>query len=98
MLESLFQKQLIKEIQRLYPGAIILKNDSGYIQGFPDWTILYEDTWACFETKASAKSPIRPNQRYYINLLKDMCCASFVFPENKEDFLDELQYTFRIRR
>ena len=39
-LESKFQKELMDEIRSLFPGCIIIKNDSGYIQGFPDWTIL----------------------------------------------------------
>ncbi len=34
-LESKFQKELIDEIKRTYPGCIALKNDAGYIQGFP---------------------------------------------------------------
>ena len=42
-LESKFQKELIDEIKREYPGCIILKNDPDYIQGFPDWTILLKD-------------------------------------------------------
>ena len=50
-LESKFQKVFIDKVKERYPGSIALKNDSSYIQGFPDWTILYEDKWAVIEMK-----------------------------------------------
>ena len=40
MLESNFQAQLIKELKKMFPGCIVIKNDSSYIQGIPDLTIL----------------------------------------------------------
>ena len=39
MLESSFQGQLIKELKKKFPGCIVTKNDSSYIQGIPDLTI-----------------------------------------------------------
>ena len=41
MKESAFQAKLIREIKKRFPGAIVLKNDPNYIQGFPDLTVLY---------------------------------------------------------
>lgn len=46
MLESSFQGQLIKELKKMFPGCIVTKNDSSYIQGIPDLTIFYKDKWA----------------------------------------------------
>lgn len=94
-LESKFKSQLIADIQRLYPGAIILKTDANQIQGMVDNIILYENRWAGFEAKRSKFSPFRPNQNYYIRLLNQMSFAQAVYPENKEEFLYDLQLALR---
>lgn len=96
--ESEFQTQLIKDIKKQYPGAVILKNDPNYLLGVPDWLILYEDRWAMLEAKANANSNHQPNQDYWIKKLLYMSYASFVYPENKEKVLHELQQTFGISR
>lgn len=90
-LESKFQKELMDEIKQLFPGCIVIKNDSGYIQGFPDWTILYGDRWAVLEAKREKNARHQPNQDYYVMKLDDMSFARFVYPENKEEVLRELQ-------
>ena len=93
--ESKFQKELMDEIRALYPGCVIVKNDSGYIQGFPDWTILYEDKWAVLECKREKNADKQPNQEYYVEKLDNMSFSRFVYPENKEEVLDALQRTFK---
>lgn len=95
MLESRFQKKVISEIQRMYPGAVVLKNDPNYIQGIPDWLILNNNNWAALEIKRSMSSEIQPNQPYWIDLLNQMSFARFLFPENKEEVLYELQSSLR---
>lgn len=94
-LESKFQKELIDEIKREYPGCIILKNDPDYIQGFPDWTILWEDKWAVLEAKRAKNSRKQPNQEHYVEKLDNMSFSRFVYPENKEEVLNELRKTFK---
>jgi len=94
-LESKFQKELIDEIKREYPGCIILKNDPDYIQGFPDWTILWEDKWAVLEAKRAKNSRKQPNQEHYVEKLDGMSFSRFVYPENKEEVLNELRKTFK---
>ena len=49
-------------------------------------------------TQRNEKAPHQPNQDYYIGLMNTMSYAKFVYPENKEEILDELQHTFRVRR
>ena len=39
MKENKFQSDLIKEIKKKFDGCIVMKNDSGYIQGIPDITV-----------------------------------------------------------
>lgn len=97
-LESEFQGKLIKELKEIFPGCLILKNDPDYIQGIPDLLILYKDKWAMLECKKSSKASHRPNQKYYIDKLDAMSFARFVFPENKEEVINELQQTFKSRR
>lgn len=91
MKENEFQAQLIKDVKSLLPGCYVLKNDPNYIQGFPDLLILYRDKWAALECKRSESASRRPNQEFYISSLRDMSYASFVYPENKEEVLYELQ-------
>lgn len=98
MKESLFQRNLIKEIKKMFPGCIVMKNDPNYIQGIPDLLILYGKRWAALEVKRSAKASIRPNQKYYISKMAKMGYASFVYPENKEAVLNELQSALQSRR
>lgn len=93
-LESKFQKELIDEIKERYPGCVVLKNDSGYIQGIPDWTILYKDKWAVLEAKREEKATHQPNQDYYVDKLNDMSYSSFIYPENKDTVLNQLSKVF----
>ena len=89
---------LIKELKDIFVGCIIMKNDSSYIQGIPDLLILYKDRWAALEVKKSATASHRPNQEYYVDKMDEMSYASFIYPENKEVVLDELQQTLFSRR
>ena len=93
-LESKFQKELMDEIRATYPGCVILKNDSGYIQGFPDWTILYGKNWAVLEAKREKNAKKQPNQEHYVDILDQMSFSRFVYPENKEQVLRELKKIF----
>lgn len=96
--ENSFQSQLIKDLRELFPDAIVLKNDPNYLQGFPDILILYKNKWAALEVKKSKQSFKQANQEYYVDILDSMSFASFIYPENKEQILNELQQAFRIRR
>lgn len=98
MTENEYQARLIKKLKRMFPGAIVLKNDSDYIQGIPDLLILFGNSWAALEVKASYSAPTQVNQTYWVELMDDMSFAAFIFPENEEDILDDLQITFRVSR
>ena len=93
-LESKFQKELMDKIRDRYPGCVILKNDSSYIQGFPDWTILYKDKWAVLEAKRAKNAAKQPNQEYYVNKLNNMSFSRFVFPENSDEVLEDISKYF----
>ena len=94
MKESDFQKDLIKEIKERFPGCVVMKNDSSYIQGIPDLTVLYKDRWATLECKRTDKSTKRPNQEYYVNKMNEMSYSAFISPGNKEEILDGMAQSF----
>jgi hypothetical protein len=96
--ERTYQAKLIRRIREMFPGCIILKNDSAYLQGVPDILVLYNCNWAMLEVKASDESDVQPNQQYYVELLDNMSFASFINPQNEEDVLHDLQHTFRSLR
>lgn len=98
ILERYFQKNLIKEIKKRFKGCIVFKSDANYLQGIPDLFILYGNRWAALEVKRSQNAPHRPNQDYYINLMNKMSFAKFIYPENKERVLDEMESTFKLGR
>ena len=98
-LESKFQKDFLDEVKARYPGCVALKNDSSYIQGFPDWTVLYKDKWAVLEMKRERGARKQPNQEYYVEQLnKNGGFSRFVFPENKDEVLEDLDILFKRKR
>lgn len=96
MVESSFQSRLIKDLKSMFPGCVVIKNDPNYIQGFPDLTIFYKDKWAVLECKKSANAKKQPNQEYYVDQLNRMSYSCFIYPENKEEVLHELQRSFGV--
>ena len=91
MRESQFQAQLIKKLNKMLPGIIILKNDPNYIQGIPDLILLYKNRWAALEVKRGAIASVRPNQAHYVRTMYAMSYAAFIYPENESEILNEVQ-------
>lgn len=88
-LESGFQDKLVKELKTMFPGCMVLKQD--HMQGIPDLLVLYNDKWASLECKRSSSAEKQPNQEYYVGKMNEMSFSRFIFPENKEEVLNELQ-------
>lgn len=95
MLENKFQAMLIQKIKNIFPGCIVMKNDSSYIQGIPDLLILHNDKWASLECKKTANARKQPNQEYYVGRMNEMSFSRFICPENMEEVLDELRESFQ---
>lgn len=94
LLEREFQSNLIRTLKDRFPGCIVLKNDPTYVQGVPDLTVFYKNKWATLECKKSWNFKDRPNQRYYVDLMDSMSFSAFIFPENEEAVLNELDGFF----
>lgn len=97
MQERDFQKDLIRDIRSRFPDSIVTKV-APYIQGIPDLLILQDNHWAmleCKKSKEDAEKHPRPNQPYYVKKLNDMSFASFIYPENKEQVLNDMEQSFK---
>lgn len=100
-LESKFQSKLIKQLEDIFPGCVVLKNDSGYKKNIPDLTVFYKNHYAILEVKRSerafkesTKEDGRKNQEYYVNKFNDWSFASFVYPENVDQVLSRMKEVF----
>ena len=92
-LESGCQGKLRDEIKNLLPGCMIFKMDQ--VKGIPDLLILYKDKWASLENKKSANAKRQPNQEYYVDKMNEMSFSRFIYPENKEEVLNDLYKAFK---
>lgn len=94
-LENKFQTNLKKELKSRYDGCIVTKLDANDIQGIPDLLILYKNKWATLECKKDEKSSHQPNQDYYVKKMNNMSYSNFIYPENKEIILNDLDNIFK---
>lgn len=92
-LESGFQDKLRDTLKELFPGCMIFKMDQ--IQGIPDLLVLYKNKWASLENKKSEKATRRPNQEYYVDRMNKMSFSRFIYPENKDEVLNDLKAYFQ---
>lgn len=95
MRENKFQSELIKELKNRFPDCIVVKNDPNYLQGIPDLLILWNDKWAALECKKDSKASHRPNQNYYVEKMNNMSFSAFIYPENREVILNDLEQAFK---
>lgn len=95
--ENEFQKEVKEDLKIMFDGCMVLKTDPTDIQGIPDLLILYRGKWASLECKKSRNAPKRPNQEYYVNKMNNMSFSRFIYPENKEEVLNELRDVFESR-
>jgi len=93
--EGQYQSSIIKKLEKMFPGCVILKNDTQHHQGIPDLTILWKRYWAALEVKISADASTQPNQGYYVAQLDSMSFAAYIYPENEEEVLNALQQAFK---
>ena len=97
MLERDYQRQLIPRIKFRLKGCDVLKNNSGYRQGIPDLTVFYGPYWAWLEVKPSRDADQEPNQEYYVQWAAARAFGAFIYPENEEEVLSDLEQTFGLR-
>ena len=90
MRENEFQPEVIKELYKMFPDCFVMKNDANYRQGFPDLSAFIGPYYILLECKKSRDEPHQPNQDYYVELMDRMSFASFIYPENKDEVIQDL--------
>lgn len=95
-LERDFQPKLIEELEERFPDALVTKMDGK--QGWPDIFIFLGDRWAALECKREATSEKQANQDYYVEKMNNMSFSRFIYPENKEEVLNELEQSLQTGR
>lgn len=94
MLENKFKTQLIKNIKDRFKGCMVVHLDPTEIQGIPDLLVLHHNKWAALEGKKNARASKRPNQQYYVDKMNGMGFAEFIYPENANQVLDDMERYF----
>ena len=94
MTENKYQAKIIKKLEEMFPGCMIMKNDASYMQGLPDLVILWHEYWATLEVKTSKSASTQPNQDHYIERLNEMSFSAYIYPENEREVLSALQQAF----
>lgn len=93
-MESKFQSKLVKELKSMFPGSYVVKLDPTNHRGIPDLLILFKDKWATLECKDKENAKHRPGQDRNVETMNNMSYSSFIYPENKEKVLNDLQKLF----
>jgi hypothetical protein len=95
MTENKYQAMIIKQLEDMFPGCLVVKLDTSYRQGLPDLLILWQRFWAVLEVKPKKEALSQPNQEYYIEQLNEMSFAAYIYPENEVEVLSALQQAFK---
>lgn len=96
--EGKYQAYLVKKLRQMFVGCEVFRNNPNQRQGILDLLILYEGRWAMLEVKTSADAEVQPNQPYYVEKFNEMSFAAFIYPENEEQVLSDLQRALRPSR
>lgn len=94
-LESDFSEVFTDALEEAFPDSMVIKGNSAYRQGVPDWLLLDGPNWAALELKRDETAKKQPNQPYYVEKMNGMSYAAFVTPSNYREVIDEIQSTFR---
>lgn len=101
--EGKFKEKLIKDIEKEFPDCIVTKLEADFKNGIPDVVIFCKSKWATLECKKSEEDVYkeRPNklaQNHYVSTMDAMSFSRYIYPENKEEVLNELKVHFQQSR
>lgn len=94
MKESKFKKQFQSKLEERTKGIDLDFFNWQGSRSRPDMIILGTNVWATLEFKRSKNASAQPNQDYHIDRLAKKGYARFVYPENEEEVLDDLEELF----
>jgi len=97
MLEAEFKVHVKQKIKDRFPNLDLdfIDTNPFYFRSVPDLIILGPNVWAALEFKRSEHASHQPNQDYFVSRLNRKGYASFIFPENMEEVLNDLERLFR---
>lgn len=98
--EGNFKRKLIKDLEKEFPDSIITKLEADYKNGIPDILILHKDKWATLEAKPTKADVTKERQNklaqdHYVAKMNSMGYSSYIYPENKQEVLNELKIHFQ---
>ena len=94
MLESKFKRLFKKELVARFPDLEIFEPNPTHRRSSPDMMIFDVMGWAALEFKRAKDASHRPNQEYLVQRLRKKGYATFIYPENKEEVLNDLEGLF----
>lgn len=95
MIEVSFKNKFLKELEeRLEHIDLDFIHTKPRHRSFPDVFVIGPIRWAALEFKRSKNAPHQPNQDYYIASFRIKGYANFVYPENAEEVLNDLEELF----
>jgi hypothetical protein len=94
MSESKFKREFKEDIGKRLPEVEIFEPNATTKRSSPDMIMLGEAGWAALEFKRSKNADHQPNQDYRVFQLNEKGYATFVYPENKEEVLHDLEELF----
>jgi hypothetical protein len=93
-LESKFKKRFKEDVVNRFPQVEIFEPNATAKRSSPDMVILGDNCWAALEFKRSEDADKQPNQDYRVSKLNEIGYANFVYPENEEEILHDLEKLF----
>lgn len=95
MLEMSFKTKFLRDLEeRLSDIDLDFIHTRPRHRSMPDTFVIGPHFWAALEFKRSRSAAHQPNQDYYVSKLREKGYANFVYPENAEEVLDELEILF----
>ncbi len=95
MLEMSFKTKFLRELEeRLSDVDLDFINTRPNNRSIPDTFVIGPKYWAALEFKRTKRAAHQPNQDYYVSKLREKGYANFVYPENAEEVLNDLEKLF----
>jgi hypothetical protein len=92
-----FDEELLARLAKYDVEIDIFQNKSGR-RSTLDTIYLGPCSWAMLEFKRSADAAKQPNQDYFVEDMNQKGYAAFVYPENAEEKLNDLERLFTVAR
>ena len=95
MLEMSFKTKFLRDLVERLPDVDLDFIDTRPKQrSYPDTFVIGPFFWAALEFKRTKRASHQPNQDYYVAHFRKKGYSNFVYPENAEEVLNDLEKLF----